>query len=210
MKIPDGVEQICWGMKKISGMLEGKAVEIALDATYNTNAKHLELYSVLAEYDNAGFPLIQKPYNSGLLAFVTIIMFTHGLSMSTRIWQKLLCWWHLWRAVQEWLAREKLSKTPYHLLWANHEFSFISVDFQPLSTPDVAKFEGRVLLEHDEIPHDNIVPSLSNHIPNPSFSITTKPDISTYESITGTGRVISNTKLTIKVKAPKQLESTPS
>ncbi|KAI5985311.1 hypothetical protein F5J12DRAFT_787415 [Pisolithus orientalis] len=134
MKIPDGVEQICWGMKKISGMLEGKAVEIALDATYNTNAKHLELYSVLAEYDNAGFPL----------------------------------------------------------------------------TPNVAKFEGRVLLEHDEIPHDNIMPSLSNHIPNPSFSITTKPDISPDESITGTGRVISNTKLTIKVKAPKQLESTPS
>ncbi|KIN96682.1 hypothetical protein M404DRAFT_68974, partial [Pisolithus tinctorius Marx 270] len=33
VEIPDGVEQICWGMKKISGMLEGKAVEIALDTT---------------------------------------------------------------------------------------------------------------------------------------------------------------------------------
>ncbi|KAI6143267.1 hypothetical protein BKA82DRAFT_4017571 [Pisolithus tinctorius] len=183
METPHGVEQICWGMKKISSMLEGKTVEIALDATYNTNAKHLELYSVLAEYDNAGFPL--------------------SLSMLTRIWQKL-------RAVQEWLARAKLSTTPYHLLWANHEFSFISVDFQPLGTPDVAEFEGRVLLEHDEIPHDNIMPSLSICIPNPSFSITTKLGISSDKSITGTGRVISNTKLTIKVKAPKQLESTPS
>ncbi|KAI5981987.1 hypothetical protein F5J12DRAFT_788454 [Pisolithus orientalis] len=132
MKIPDGVEQICWGMKKISGMLEGKAVEIALDATYNTNAKHLELYSVLAEYDNAGFPLI---------------------------WQKLVC-------PSQYGHQLKSSSAGgiYGDLYKN--------------APNVAKFEGRVLLEHDEIPHDNIMPSLSNHIPNPSFSITTKPDIS--------------------------------
>ncbi|KAG2153487.1 uncharacterized protein EDB93DRAFT_1248751 [Suillus bovinus] len=57
VELADGVEQLCWGMKKITRRLEGKVVEIGLDATYNTNAKHLELYSVLGEFDNAGFPL---------------------------------------------------------------------------------------------------------------------------------------------------------
>jgi hypothetical protein len=70
----DGVEQLCWGMKRISGQLKGKVVEIGHDATCaylcadgrnlvltsipdNTNSKHLELYSILGEHDNAGFPL---------------------------------------------------------------------------------------------------------------------------------------------------------
>ncbi|KAJ7217434.1 hypothetical protein C8J57DRAFT_1598609, partial [Mycena rebaudengoi] len=53
----EGVEQLAWVMKKIAEPLRGKIVEIGIDATYNTNSKHLELYSVLGEYDNAGFPL---------------------------------------------------------------------------------------------------------------------------------------------------------
>ncbi|KAG0693922.1 hypothetical protein DFH29DRAFT_815867 [Suillus ampliporus] len=57
VEMADGVEQLCWAMKKITQRLEGKVVEIGLDAMYNTNAKHLELYSVLGEFDNAGFPL---------------------------------------------------------------------------------------------------------------------------------------------------------
>ncbi|KAF8524136.1 hypothetical protein BU17DRAFT_85239 [Hysterangium stoloniferum] len=57
VEVPDGVEMLCWGMKKIIKPLDGKVVEIGVDATYNTNSKHLELYSVMGEYDNAGFPL---------------------------------------------------------------------------------------------------------------------------------------------------------
>ncbi|KAF8983555.1 hypothetical protein BDQ17DRAFT_1437354 [Cyathus striatus] len=52
--LPDGVEMLCWGMTKIAQRLMGKVVEISIDATYNTNSKHLELYSMMGEYDNAG------------------------------------------------------------------------------------------------------------------------------------------------------------
>ncbi|KAF8463757.1 hypothetical protein DFH94DRAFT_608848, partial [Russula ochroleuca] len=53
----EGVEQLCWGMKRIGAHLKGKIIEIGIDATYNTNSKNLELYSIMGEYDNAGFPL---------------------------------------------------------------------------------------------------------------------------------------------------------
>ena len=33
IKAVEGVEQICWGMKKIAGRLKGKIVEVAIDAT---------------------------------------------------------------------------------------------------------------------------------------------------------------------------------
>ncbi|KAJ7787334.1 hypothetical protein B0H14DRAFT_3580477 [Mycena olivaceomarginata] len=55
--IPEGVEMLCWGMKKIATPLKGKIVEVGVDATYNTNSKHLELYSIMSEQDGAGFPL---------------------------------------------------------------------------------------------------------------------------------------------------------
>jgi hypothetical protein len=72
----DGVEQLCWGMKKIASRLKGSIVEVGIDATCksmlrkaktwlginkqhadNTNSRNLELYSILGEYDNAGFLL---------------------------------------------------------------------------------------------------------------------------------------------------------
>ena len=70
----EGVEQIAWVMKKVLLPLSGKIVEIGIDATCewqpssirnealtrqidNTNSRHLELYSVIGEYDNVGFPL---------------------------------------------------------------------------------------------------------------------------------------------------------
>ncbi|KAN0140684.1 hypothetical protein V8E53_001511 [Lactarius tabidus] len=53
----EGVEQVAWVMKGVLLLLQGKIVEIGIDATYNTNSRHLELYTILGEYDNAGFPL---------------------------------------------------------------------------------------------------------------------------------------------------------
>ncbi|KAN0133621.1 hypothetical protein V8E53_008568 [Lactarius tabidus] len=53
----DGVEHVAWVMKKIALPLRGQIVKIGMDATYNTNSKHLELYNILGEYDNTGFPL---------------------------------------------------------------------------------------------------------------------------------------------------------
>ncbi|KAJ7804794.1 hypothetical protein B0H14DRAFT_2612039 [Mycena olivaceomarginata] len=45
--VPEGVEMICGGIKKIGELLKGKVVEIGVDATYNTNSKYLELYSIM-------------------------------------------------------------------------------------------------------------------------------------------------------------------
>ena len=33
VKTADGVQQLCWGMKKIASRLKGKIVEIGIDAT---------------------------------------------------------------------------------------------------------------------------------------------------------------------------------
>ena len=70
----EGMEQLAWGMKKVSDQLQGKVVEVGINATCmwsirnrvlsmliqiidNTNSKHLELYTILGEYNNASFPL---------------------------------------------------------------------------------------------------------------------------------------------------------
>ncbi|KIJ40720.1 hypothetical protein M422DRAFT_256416 [Sphaerobolus stellatus SS14] len=53
----EGVTALGWGLKRVSQCLQGKIVEIAIDATYNTNVKDMELYSVLAEQDNSSIPL---------------------------------------------------------------------------------------------------------------------------------------------------------
>ncbi|KAJ7901375.1 hypothetical protein B0H13DRAFT_1883053 [Mycena leptocephala] len=107
----EGVEMVCWGMKKIAMPLKGKVVEIGV-VTYNTNSKHLELYSIMGEQDRAGLPLWY------LL-----------LSTASSIDQGNLCWWHLRRAVHTCLASTKLSTTPYDPGHANTEFSFINVVF---------------------------------------------------------------------------------
>jgi hypothetical protein len=33
VEVPEHVEQLCWGMKKIAAKLKGKVVEIGIDAT---------------------------------------------------------------------------------------------------------------------------------------------------------------------------------
>ncbi|KAJ7182106.1 hypothetical protein C8R46DRAFT_985238 [Mycena filopes] len=117
----EGVEQMCWVMKKIEGRLRGKIVEIGFDATckltadnagftnglpttVNTNQKHLELYSVIGEFDNAGFPLsycllstassiqLGKRKNAspiGLKSFGTYTGLISSSFISTRIWPGL-------------------------------------------------------------------------------------------------------------------------
>ena len=71
--VPEGVEILAWGMKKIALPLKGKVIEIGMDATCehyshsrrlsftsntdNTNSRNLELYSIMAEHDGSGFPL---------------------------------------------------------------------------------------------------------------------------------------------------------
>ncbi|KAF7378400.1 SWIM-type domain-containing protein [Mycena sanguinolenta] len=175
--VPEGVEMLCWGMKKIAGPLRGKIFEIGVEATYNTNSKHLELYSIMGEYDNAGFPLSylllstassisQGKRRMALTTWATCLRVAYGVTarfthvdkdmaeirMLKDVWNAKisLCWWHLRRAVRTRLASSKLATTPYDAAQANAEFSFIIIDvrFVPLGQADGEEYEGGV--------HDNI------------------------------------------------------
>ncbi|KAJ6629647.1 hypothetical protein B0H10DRAFT_1764886, partial [Mycena sp. CBHHK59/15] len=155
--VPEGVEMLCWGMKKIAEPLRGKIVEIGVDTTYNTNSKHLELYSIMGEQDGAGFPLsylllstassIDQGKRRGIIA-----KFTHvnkdmaEIGMLKDVWNAKisLCWWHLRRAVRTRLASAKLSTTPYDPGRAHAEFSFINLAFVPQGQADGGEYEGGI------------------------------------------------------------------
>ncbi|THU79226.1 hypothetical protein K435DRAFT_884508 [Dendrothele bispora CBS 962.96] len=169
-KVADGVEQLCWVIKKIAGPLGKGTVEVALDATYRTNSAHLELYYVMAEHDNAGFPLSycllstatsmeQRKRTKALCRWVRRLRDQWGINpdfvhidkdmaeigMVRKVWPQAkiqLCWWHLRRAVRERLAKAKLSTTPYNPIRARLEFSFIDVDFRPAGASDTQEYEG--------------------------------------------------------------------
>ncbi|KAJ7712298.1 hypothetical protein B0H16DRAFT_1437028 [Mycena metata] len=169
--VPEGVEMLCWGMKKIAGPLKGKIIEVGVDATYNTNSKHLELYSIMGEYDNAGFPVSylllstassidQGKRRKALTAWAKCVRDTYGIharfthvdkdmaeiGMLKDVWNAKisLCWWHLRRAVRTRLATAKLATTPYDPGRANAEFSFIDVAFIPVAQADGGEYEGGI------------------------------------------------------------------
>ncbi|KAJ7197581.1 hypothetical protein GGX14DRAFT_374847 [Mycena pura] len=154
--VPDGVEILGWGMKKIAMRLSCKIMEIAIDATYNTNARQLELYGVLAKYDNAGFPLAYCLLSTAssiaiskrklaLTAFGNCLRDTYGVNpefahtdkdmaeigMLKDVWDPKInqCWWHVDDAVGKRLKSAKLSTTPYDSQRAHTEFSFIDMSF---------------------------------------------------------------------------------
>src|SRR5882724_3238254 len=98
----EGVKQLAWGMKKILEGLRGQVVEIGIDATCecpkldkwlvrteiyvdSTNSKNLELYSVMAEHDNAGFPL------SYCLLSTAMALHIHKRWNALNAWAKHLC-----------------------------------------------------------------------------------------------------------------------
>ncbi|KAJ7625689.1 hypothetical protein FB45DRAFT_979820 [Roridomyces roridus] len=175
--IPEGVEMLCWGMKKIAGPLRGKVVEIGVDATYDTNSKHLELYSIMAEHEGAGFPISylylstatsisQGKRKKALTAWAKCVRdtygvfpkFTHvdkdmaeiGTLLETWNAKISLCWWHLRRAVRTRLSSGKLATTPYDAARARAEFSFIDLDFIPRGQEDRGEYEGGT--------HENVTP----------------------------------------------------
>lgn len=184
--LPDCVEMLAWGMKRIAESLQGKVVEIGMDATCkstyksgkyqlngskdNTNSKHLELYSIMGEHDNAGFPLTycllstataidQGKRTKALSAWAQCLRDKYGvhpifihtdkdmaeIGCSKAVWEAKinLCWWHLRRAVRTRLAKAKLSTTPYNVERAMAEFGFISDDFLPYGKKtDAEDYEG--------------------------------------------------------------------
>ncbi|KAJ3779611.1 hypothetical protein GGU10DRAFT_337877, partial [Lentinula aff. detonsa] len=157
-RLPDGVEMVCWGLKKINDELKGKVVEIGIDATYNTNSRHLELYSMVFEYDNAGFP--------GTYCFLTTASAVEPgkRTKSIALWANAVkehygvnpCYVHLdkdmaeigaaklylRRAVRERLKSSKVRTTPYHPDLGHAEFDFIDPNFVPINTKDKTDYEG--------------------------------------------------------------------
>ncbi|KAF7349473.1 SWIM-type domain-containing protein [Mycena sanguinolenta] len=168
----DGVQQLAFVMKKIIQPLRGKVVEIGTDATYGTNSKHLELYTVLGEHDNAGFPLsycllstaesidIGKR-KAALEAWARKLRDTYGvipvfvhvdkdmaeIGMIRSVWNAKiqLCLWHLKRAVRTRLDKRKLSTTPYQPHRAHAEYAFIDPNFKPEGRADPTEYEGGIL-----------------------------------------------------------------
>lgn len=184
----EGVEQIAWVMKKVLLPLSGKIVEIGIDATCewqpssirnealtrqidNTNSRHLELYSVIGEYDNVGFPLsyclltTASSVDDGkrtraLEAWVTLLHSKHGvvprfvhtdkdmaeIGASRRVWPEAkhqLCWWHQREALRRRL-KGSLPTTSYNVQRATGEYGFIDADFKPYGRVDLDDSEGGV------------------------------------------------------------------
>ncbi|KAJ7464887.1 hypothetical protein B0H11DRAFT_1629271, partial [Mycena galericulata] len=122
------------------------------------NSKHLELYSIMPEHDNVGFPLSylllstassndQGKRRKAVTAWAKCVRDTYGVNiqfthvdkdmaeigMLKDVWDAKinLCWWHLRRAVRARLAMGKLSTAPYDPGRTNAEFSFIDPAFVP-------------------------------------------------------------------------------
>ncbi|KAK7456463.1 hypothetical protein VKT23_010712 [Stygiomarasmius scandens] len=190
----DGVEQLAWTMKKVIEPLRGMTVEVALDATYNTNSRHLELYSVMAEHDNAGFPISycllstaesmdQQKRTKALTTWASQLRDKYGVNprfihldkdmaeigMARDVWSHAkiqLCLWHLRRAVRECLAKPKLSTTPYNPLRAHLEFNFVDINFCPFTPADTEESEGGKDYYHPVI--NNNGPVVTNKRPGPN------------------------------------------
>ncbi|TFK96094.1 hypothetical protein BDV98DRAFT_516418, partial [Pterulicium gracile] len=120
----EGVEQLCWAYKKLAKDLKKDEFtkEIAMDATYRTNSKHLKLYAIIAEVDGAGVPIgycllsTASALNPGkrkraLLRWATALQEHYDLDSAfvhpnqdvaeigmVRDWWPLakiqICWWH--------------------------------------------------------------------------------------------------------------------
>ena len=136
----------------------------------NTNLSNLELYSIMGEYNNTGFPLTYcllstaealeiGKWKKALNAWVSILcdkygiipVFTHTdkdmaeISMLHDVWILVnvqLCWWHLQKAVWDWLSKNKLSTTPYNVKCAWLEFAFIDIMFVPPGHADAHEYKG--------------------------------------------------------------------
>ncbi|KAG6808211.1 hypothetical protein H0H92_005025 [Tricholoma furcatifolium] len=175
IEVLEGVEMLCWGMKKIAQPLDGRVFEVGLDATCklitlrktqstytiadNTNSKHLELYSMMAEFDNAGFPLSycllstasaidQGKRTKALTAWIKCIRATYGIepifvhvdkdmaeiAAARQVWNPAkisICYGHLRQAVRTKMANTKLATSPYDAKRAHAEFDLIDVNFGP-------------------------------------------------------------------------------
>ncbi|EIN06505.1 hypothetical protein PUNSTDRAFT_90128 [Punctularia strigosozonata HHB-11173 SS5] len=169
LQVDDGVTILAWGLPEIAAKIGATLVEVAMDATYNTNAKDLELYSVLGEVDGAGFPMAYCLLSTAtaisngkrkraLSEFLRALrdrysvnpQFVHTdkdiaeIKAAQEQWpysKNQLCWWHLRRAIRTRLGGN-LRTTAYDPRIAKREFPFIDLNFVPQSHSDPNDIEG--------------------------------------------------------------------
>ena len=175
-------------MKSILGPLQGKIVEIGMDTTCerlsehqtastnnryidNTNSRHLELYTILGEYDNTGFPLSycllttatsieDRKRTKALSAWAAVLRHEYGIvprfvhtdkdmaeiGASHQVWPEAkhqLCWWHQRKALRRRL-KGSLPTSSYNAQQASREHTFIDVTFKPYGRVDPNDSEGCV------------------------------------------------------------------
>ena len=190
---PEGVEMLAFGIKGIGPRLCPSAIEAAVDATCeesdidipkliifldDTNSSHLELYTVLVENDNSGFPVSycflstaastcpDKRKQSLHLWFSELRdqyklnpKFMHvdkdmaeiGAILFTWVLIKIqLCWWHLREAIKRRLKKKALGTTPYDPHQVRKEFPWIDVSFVPRGKADPQDIEGGIVTLPDE------------------------------------------------------------
>lgn len=137
----------------------------------NTNSRHLELYTVLGEFDNAGFPLSycllttassleDRKRTRALEAWVAVLRDEYGviprfvhtdkdmaeIGASRRVWPEAkhqLCWWHQREALRRRL-KGNLPTSIYNAQRARREHPFIDLTFTPFGRADPNDCEGRV------------------------------------------------------------------
>jgi len=157
----------------------------------NTNSWNLELYSIIAEHDNAGYPLSYcllstataiepRKRIQALSNWITKVKEVYRINPTfvhvdkdmaeihavKEVWNPKvqLCWWHLRKVVRERLKNTKLSTTPYKPTQANTKFLFINITFTPLGKADVAETEGLIDSDDEEFASN----MRSSPIPSPS------------------------------------------
>ena len=138
----------------------------------------MELYSVIGEIDNAGYPIAYcllstataitlgkqtKALSAFLLHVKTVYKvnpsFCHvdkdfaEIAALGKTWPDAkiqLCWWHLHCAVMQRLAKPSLRTSEYDADAAHEEFHFIPTTFHPKSRPNPADNEGYCNCSDDE------------------------------------------------------------
>ncbi|KAF9033847.1 hypothetical protein BJ165DRAFT_1356948, partial [Panaeolus papilionaceus] len=189
--LPDGVEMLAWGMKKIMEPLKGKVVEIGLDATYNagfpisycllSTATSIEINKRTKALTEWGKRLKVK-YNVNP-KFIHVDKDMAEIAMAREVWEAKisLCWWHLRRAVHTRLAKGALATTPYDPGRANTQHKFIDVDFRPKGQADILDYEGGPNCERPEVSETEEMKKPEEKLTSSSSSVNLPPIIITPE-----------------------------
>ena len=151
-------------MQPVSQLNAGHRIGSNHFFTTNTNAKDLELYTVMGKNDNTGIPLAYcllstataitpRKWKIVLQSFFKALMEKYGIKptfvhtdkdiaeikAAQAVWvtaKHQLCWWHLKKAVKRGLESSKLSMSVYHPNIARAEFNFIDMTFMPAGRAD--------------------------------------------------------------------------